>query len=459
RDNAGSDSQDQAWSDEWWGDWGWYSSREGSRGYGVEYPAKNHSEDLAWKTDAQTRRYSHCDLSSLVASQSGVWHGAAAPPGGHQAAEETPWDFNDRKDKPSERLNVPTFDGEAEDEKLGLGARSYLRKLQVWLRCTRLPPEQRALALYSALGGRAWSFAEELNLDRLATAEGVEYFQEWIRTRFLDLELTKVGRVMTEFFRKFKRRPEHTMRAALLQDRTLRRDRGQTAWMVEDVDESSLTPEVACELHTTFEAHLAAKAKFKATVAGRGVDQDEAKARAKQRLQEAKNRSYCSACKRKGHWRKDAICPLNKGGSRDKEPSNSRPGHECHVVFATAVDSDHIGTADGDMIQLNPELVFEAGGDTGQGGDERRGPNTGASRKLVAIMDTACSRTVAGYDWFQEYSQFAEANNLPLHTVDQSETFRFGASRPHQSRFAVWAVLGLERKNFLVKVSIVNCMG
>ena len=203
------------------------------------------------------------------------------------------------------------------------------------------------------MGGRAWSFAEELDLDRLATVEGVEFFQEWIRTRFLDLELTKVKRVMTEFFRKFKRRPEHTMRdynmeyermilrlqevscelpplvkawayldkmgiseneetallasvgnqfdygllqrAALLQDRTLRRpqeshggkprmnngwfgrrrDRGQTAWMVEDVDESSLTPdgthdgdagdgaesgedimpeEVACELHTTFEA-------------------------------------------------------------------------------------------------------------------------------------------------------------------------------------------------------------
>ena len=86
------------------------------------------------------------------------------------------------------------------------------RKMQVWLRCAQLPPEQRALALYSALSGRAWSFSEELNLDRLATAEGVEYFQEWIRTRVLDLELTKVGRVMTEFFRKFKRRPEQAVR-------------------------------------------------------------------------------------------------------------------------------------------------------------------------------------------------------------------------------------------------------
>ena len=37
---------------------------------------------------------------------------------------------------------MPTFDGEAKDEKLGLGARSY--QMQAWLQCTRLP-EQRAL--------------------------------------------------------------------------------------------------------------------------------------------------------------------------------------------------------------------------------------------------------------------------------------------------------------------------
>ena len=531
--NLDTDSQDRtSWSDEWWDNWGWYSSRDGARGYEVEYQGKHYSDDQAWKTDAQTRRFSHCELNSLVASQSGVWHGAATPPGGHHAAEEMPWNFGNRKDKPSERLNVPTFDGEAEDEKLGLGARSYLRKMQVWLRCTRLPPEQQALALYSALSGRACSFSEELNLNRLATAEGVEYFQEWIRTRFLDLELTKVGRVMTEFFSKFKRRPEHTMRdynmeyermilrlqevscelpplvkawayldkmsdetallswvsnqfdygllqrAALLQDRTLRRpqesfggkprtnngwfgkrrERAQTAWMAEGIDEEDthqdgaeredgaesgediMREEVASELHTTFEAHLAAKARFKATVLGRGVDQDEAKARAKQRLQEAKNRSYCSACKRKGHWHKDAACPLNKGVSKE----GGRPGHECPVVFATAADNDHIG---------------EAGEDNDTRGNGGSGPTGRPHQKLVAIMDTACSRSVAGYDWFQACTQFAEANSLPIYTVDQSETFRFGASRPHQSSFAVWAVLGLESKNFLVKVSIVNCTG
>ena len=192
-------------------------------------------------------------------------------------------------------------------------------------------------------------------------------------------------------------------------------------------------------------------------MAGRGVDQDEAKARAKQRLQEAKNRSYCSACKRKGHWHEDAICPLNKGGSRDKEPSNSRPGHECHVVFATAVDSDHIGTADGDMIQLNPELVFEAGGDTGQGGDERRG----LTREPHGSWWPSWTQPAAGR--LLATTGFRSTPNLLRQTICRftrwTSPFRFGASRPHQSRFAVWAVLGLERKNFLVKVSIVNCMG
>ena len=52
---------------------------------------------------------------------------------------------------------MPEFDGAGSDEaEVGKGARSYMRKVQVWLRCTRLPGEQRALALYNALGGKAW---------------------------------------------------------------------------------------------------------------------------------------------------------------------------------------------------------------------------------------------------------------------------------------------------------------
>ena len=127
---------------------------------------------------------------------------------------------------------------------------------------------------------------------------------------------------------------------------------------------------------------------------GRGVDQDEAKARAKQRLQEAKNR-YCSACKRKGHWHKDAACPPNKGVNKDH--GGSCPGHECHVVFATAADNDHIGIADEDVIQLNPALqVFEAGEDNGARRPYRKATSETGGHHGHG-MQPEC-----GYDWFQE---------------------------------------------------------
>ena len=59
--------------------------------------------------------------------------------------------------KPTEKISVPEFGGDgANDSEVGKSARSYVRKVQVWLRCTRLPPSQRALALYSNLSDRAW---------------------------------------------------------------------------------------------------------------------------------------------------------------------------------------------------------------------------------------------------------------------------------------------------------------
>ena len=51
------------------------------------------------------------------------------------------------RDRPLEKMVIPEFDGEASSEKdLRQEARSYLRRVQVWLRCTRLPPHHTRLA-------------------------------------------------------------------------------------------------------------------------------------------------------------------------------------------------------------------------------------------------------------------------------------------------------------------------
>lgn len=76
----------------------------------------------------------------------------------------------ERDMKPTEKISVPDFSGEgSNDTEIGRSARSYIRKVQAWLRCTRLPCEQRALALYSALSDKAWVYAEELDMDILSS--------------------------------------------------------------------------------------------------------------------------------------------------------------------------------------------------------------------------------------------------------------------------------------------------
>ena len=50
--------------------------------------------------------------------------------------------------RPTEKLMVPDFDAEGSNEQeVGREARSYLQRIQAWLRCTKLPAGQRALAL------------------------------------------------------------------------------------------------------------------------------------------------------------------------------------------------------------------------------------------------------------------------------------------------------------------------
>ena len=78
-----------------------------------------------------------------------------------------------------------------------------------------------------------------------------------------------------------------------------------------------------------------AKAKYKESLQGRGTDPAELKRRAEERLRLAKQRSYCSACKRRGHWHKDPECPLKGQRRTAAAPSPSgatQQAQVCHTV-------------------------------------------------------------------------------------------------------------------------------
>ena len=53
-----------------------------------------------------------------------------------------------------------------------------------------------------------------------------------------------------------------------------------------------------------------AKSKYREAMKGRGVDPSELKRRSEDRLKAAKAKSFCAACKRRGHWHRDPECPL-----------------------------------------------------------------------------------------------------------------------------------------------------
>ena len=77
---------------------------------------------------------------------------------------------------------------------------------------TRLPAAQQGLVLYQNLAGKAWVAAEELNVDKLSADTGVQYLVKWISGRYLDLEITRIGKAFSEFFRRLRRRPGQSIR-------------------------------------------------------------------------------------------------------------------------------------------------------------------------------------------------------------------------------------------------------
>ena len=414
--------------------------------------------------------------------------------------------------RPSERLTVPTFTAE-DSEDLGNSARSYLRQIEVWKRITRLPPSQLGLVLYQHLGGKAWIAAEELSVARLSTNEGLAYFTSWISARFLDLEVARIGRAFSDFFRKLRRRPGQTVReynseydrlhgrlrevgcslpeecaawlyidrlqldesqelnllasvgnrynlhhlqhAAVLHDRGQRKPwegngarprRTNFAHMTDHTAETDeedpfdgedAVPEDVAEAFMTYQS---AKERYRnqqrsrgTTGGGNGGDKapkgdghsedrkpsEHRDADRETKLKAMKARSFCGGCGRKGHWHKDDVCPLNRGGD------NAKGEASANVAMTTVLPAD----------------VFAL----------KHVPSS-----LLGVADTACARTVAGTQWLQSYSNLlAEIGTRPV-LQKECEAYRFGTGKVHYSSFYVVVTFRLGGYNIQVRTSIIT---
>jgi len=341
---------------------------------------------------------------------------------------------------------------------------------------------------------RAWVYAEEL-LDIMSTENGVDYFLEWIQTRFMEVEMSKISQTMNDLFRRCKKRPDQTVRyfnvefgrmvlrlhevrcelpplvkawlhvdklkltesqelsllascnnefdcrklqqAGLIQDRALWNGFGgsgggpsvqgkgwkgrwkQSVHMTmntedkgnsEEDDEPNESenydlvvderggPGTSQRLRGLSGCQSPLQGSF-----GKGTDADAMKRQAEERLRLAKQRSYCSACKRRGHWHKDDIRPLRqktasgKGGNQ-KVPDKPSNAEECHAVT---------------------HACFMTHGRVA----------SHMSNDFLAIVDTACTKSVAGYPWFEQVYKMSDALDLPYEVIEEKDSFKFGASR------------------------------
>ncbi|CAE7700485.1 GIP [Symbiodinium sp. CCMP2592] len=542
RDDHGSSQWDHAhdpwaaWNDyqqpSWWGHSSWGDRSGWWQGYD-------------WRDQ---RRWSLGDTWGTSSTNAGSGPGSADGSAGndHKSAPgwspgDNGWDDASRgvprrpenSRGPSEKMVVPTFDGEINStyDDLGSSARSYVRQVSAWRRMTPLSADQQALTLYQNLSGKAWVDAEKLHMDRLAASDGVDYFLGWIKERYLDVQITQVGRSLSGFFRGLRRKPTQTVReylsefdrayarlnevgcclpdvaaawvfvdrvgldeqaelnllasvgnvydlqqlqkAAIVHDRTLRKpwetmpkndrnprrewlprrnhsalltghDDGEEDFLQEDgqpeVDDDEIVPEdVAAEYYETFMTHESAKQRYKETLKLRGSDPESLKKLSEDRLQAAKARSYCAGCRRRGHWHRDACCPLNKAaaGTSGTTSSGTSPPTSGQSLKPANPPPHKPDGGRQHVVHVTWDLQDQGGPD------------------LMAITDTACSRSVAGINWINSYVALAKQKGFSVEFVHIQEAFRFGASRVFEARHAAVIYFPIGEKIVGLKIAVV----
>lgn len=448
-----------------------------------------------WDT-AMTGTSTTTPTGDLVGSHSDPWWEHQGDPWTQPRRDE------DRGGGGADKIPVPEFSGE--EDKDGMLTRGYLRKVEAWRRVSRLKPAKQALMLYNHLSGKAWRDAEELELSQLDREDGVDYFKKWIEHKYLEKEVVKVARTMSEFFKAFKKTSGQEIRdfnqqfdlhigrlreigcqlpeicvawwyvdklrldnhaelnllsstnndynleklqeAAQIQDRMNRRmwehpskrdqghggkRQGYQALITDALDDAEdqeitdgdVTDEANDEEAEDDEAHEAyvafqnAKSKYQNVLRARGTtgggngQSDRAK---EERIKLAKARSFCSACKKKGHWHRDPECPLN--ANRDKV-RNPQVAHLCEIYLA-----NHGGHQD----------------------------------YYMAILDCACSRTLAGRPWLATFVKSCKTKGIEIRSIPQDEVFKFGGEKLYPSSVAWLLWLNLRGHWVLVKVSEVE---
>ncbi|CAE7294300.1 GIP [Symbiodinium sp. CCMP2592] len=408
--------------------------------------------------------------------------------------------------RPSEKLAVPTFSAE-DTEDFGGSARSYLRQVSAWRQMTLLPESQQGLVLYQGLSGKAWIAAEELSVSRLGEESGIDYFLSWICARFLDLEVARIGKAFSDYFRRMRRRPGQSIREYNTEyDRLFGRLREvgcnlpqeAAAWMyldrlqLEESQELNLLASVgnrydllrlqqAAILHDRgqrkpWEAANARNKKANyAHVTYHEEDSDldeeggdegipEEVAEAWVTYQSAKDR-YRSQQRARG-YNGEGGDKGTKAGAPDGEKDRGEgrdSGREAKLKMMKA-KSFCSGCGRRGHWHKDDACPLNQGNGAATKGESRAQEVAMTTvlpaeifalrhvlnTDLVGVADTACARTVAGTQWLQAYTdKIAELGQRPV-LQREAEAYRFGTGKIHYSSFYV--VVNFELGDYVLQV-------
>ncbi|CAE7520200.1 GIP [Symbiodinium microadriaticum] len=438
--------------------------------------------------------------------ESGVaWNGwAHYDQGGFQGGDDDRR-VNKSNGRASERLMVPTFSGEDTDD-IGGSARSYLRQIEAWRRMTYLPPAQQGLVLYQNLSGKAWIAAEELSVPRLGADGGVSYFVSWVNTRFLDIEVARIGKAFSDFFRRLKRRQGQTIREynseydrlhARLREVGCSIPQECAAWLyidrlqLEEAQELNLLASVGNEynLHRLQKAAvLHDRGHRKPWENGRsrkphtahithaaedhdGNDQDlelAADSDLEDGVSEEVAVAYATYQSAKDRYREQS---RNRGYRGGRTADNDK-GNDNKAEL----------TKDQKVKLMKSRSFCSSCGRKGHWHRDPECPNNGQSNStknvkeievchhvaaevfslrhegpaLLGITDTACARSVAGTMWLQQYSDALERVYKKPELIKENEAFRFGTGKIHHSSFCVIVYFQFGGKVVEMRTSIIN---
>ena len=474
------------WTDEDWrrwnaGTWSWDQGRDGLPSTGTA-SAPDEGQSTSGHGGNQARRSS--------TTQSDPWSQPWRDPwaNGHGGCQKDET-LEERGSGGSDKIVVPDFSGE--EDRDGTKARGYLRKIEAWRRVTRLKANKQALVLYNNLTGKAWRDAEDLALSTLDDPYGVERYVAWITQRYLDKEVVKAGKYMSDFFKFFKKGPNQDIRDYNSEfDRHLAKLKEvgcvlpglcSSWWYIDKMRlDNSTELNLLASVNNQYDLGKLQEAAVVQDRMNRRIWETSRKS--DDRHGKKNQQAYITELDDIPEYLDD-LDDVEPYGDEESPDEDDTEAHEAFVAYqnAKAKYSDVLKARGTNPAKTQEEALAKAKsrsfcsacGKKGHWHKDIECPkNKGKSGEgaphvthvvfytdnmdLDTVVDCACSRTLAGVAWCKKYLEVLKKFGIPYIVIEQEEHFKFGGPRLYPSTRAIVGWLAIAGRWFMIKISIVS---